>query len=109
MRCTCLVGFVLLLGTGRAGSAVAQDSDSDGLPDAIETELGTDRDFREPMATLGTFPAKSKDHPELDIARVDFGNVATDRWLWAIHFAKPYSFTDSNLTRLFRVRSTSAH
>jgi len=97
MRYRYLAGFVLLVAIGWAALAAAQDSDGDGLPDTVEAELGTDKDFREPMVTLGTFAARSKDHPELDIVRVDFGNVAKDRWLWAVHFAKPYPFANSNL------------
>lgn len=76
--------------------ANAQDTDHDNLPDAIEEQLGTDSNFAEKLENLGKFPASAK-LPELDIVRVDFGNVAKDRWLWAIHFAKPYTFTNSSL------------
>ena len=80
-----------------ADAAAARDADGDGLPDAIEEQLGTDKNFAERLVTLATFPGRNKEHPELDIVRVDFGNVAKDRWLWAIHFAKPYSFENSQL------------
>ena len=78
-------------------TATAQDADRDGLPDAVETNLGTDPDFAEPLMTVGTFPAKAPQNPELDIVRVDFGNVARDRWIWAIRFARPYRFDNSTL------------
>ncbi|MBI3922184.1 MAG: PKD domain-containing protein [Armatimonadetes bacterium] len=74
----------------------AQDADRDGLPDAIEEQLGTDSNFAERLETLGKFPASAK-LPALDIVRVDFGNVAKDRWLWAFHFAGPYTFKNSSL------------
>ena len=77
--------------------AQAQDADGDGLPDTVETSLGTDPSLAERLMTLGTFPAKALQNPELDVVRVDFGNVAKDRWLWAIRFAQPYRFDNSTL------------
>jgi hypothetical protein len=45
------------------------DSDRNGLPDTVEIALGTDKDFAEPLVTLGTYRPESKEHPELDIVR----------------------------------------
>lgn len=92
-----LLSMVLLT----AAATYAQDADGDGLSDAVEERLGTDKEFAETLITLATFPAgnteAARKQPELDITRVDFGNVAKDRWLWAIHFAKPYTFANSLL------------
>ncbi len=96
-QCLPLLLTVLCIVPVPTPAAVRQDADSDGLPDLIEDQLGTDRNFRESLTTLGNFPASVKSHPELDIVRVEFGNVAADRWLWAIHFAKPYTFDNSSL------------
>ena len=103
MTCRLLTVSWLLLAVGwscatRISSAAeASDADRDGLPDAVEEALGTDKDLAEELVALGTFPAKAEKHPELDVVRVDFGNVAEDRWLWAIRFAQPYSFDNSSL------------
>ena len=86
-----------ILAVGGPGAAAAQDSDGDGLPDAVETRLGTDPNSAEKLVTLGQYPAKSEKHPQLDIVRVDFGNVADQRWLWAVHFSQPYTFDNSSL------------
>ena len=91
----CFVSWIAALITKPA--VAAQDTDRDGLPDTVETRLGTDPDFAEPLTILGTFPAKAPKNPELDIVRVGFGNVAKDRWLWAIRFAQPYRFDNSTL------------
>ena len=88
---------LVCLALSPAAPAASQDSDGDGLPDKVEIALGTDPHFAETLTTLGTFAAKAKTHPELDIVRVDFGNVARDRWLWAIRFAQPYRFDNANL------------
>lgn len=102
MRSLCLSTYALAAATWfgaliQPPVAAAQDSDRDGLSDAVETDLGTDPNFAEQLMTLGTFPAKAQEHAELDIVRVDFGNVAKDRWLWAIRFARPYGFDNSTL------------
>jgi len=77
--------------------AWAQDSDGDGRPDAIEERLGTDPAFPETVEVLATFPTDANCPPEKDITQVEMGNVARDRWLWAIHFAAPYTFENANL------------
>lgn len=79
-----------------AASQVA-DSDKDGLPDEVEERLGTDPRRPEALEQIATFPATVKERPELDIVRVDFGNVGRDRWLWAVHTAKPYTFENAGL------------
>lgn len=73
----------------------AADTDGDGLPDDIEDELGTDPRFAETLQTVATSNPRSADHPELDIVRVEMGNVARNRWLWAFHAADPYTFANS--------------
>ena len=75
----------------------AQDTDRDGIPDAVEEQLGTDKQMAQSLETIGTYPAQHENQPELDIVRVDFGNVAKDRWLWSIHFAQSYTFSNSLL------------
>ena len=93
-----VLGVVLLAAMpALSGELPAADADNDGLPDKIETGLGTDPNFAEQFVVLGKFPANAKDHPELDIVRVDLANVARDRWLWAIRFAQPYRFDNASL------------
>jgi hypothetical protein len=74
-----------------------RDTDRDGLSDQTETDLGTDPGFAEPLAVLGTYSKGTDKSPELDLLRVEFANVAHDRWLWAMHFAQPYRFDNSGL------------
>jgi len=78
-------------------AAPAQDTDGDGLDDAVEEQLGTNPAARERLETLGKYPANRKDGPTLDVVRVDFGNVAADRWVWAIRFAQSYTFDNATL------------
>jgi hypothetical protein len=78
-------------------AARADDRDKDGLPDAVEEQLGTDPKVAHRLAMLADFPAKSLKQPELNIVKVEFAKVGKDRWLWAIHFAKPYTFDNSSL------------
>jgi hypothetical protein len=80
-----------------AASVVAQDADGDGRPDATEERLGTDPTFAETLERLAEFPTRAGCPPEKDVTRVDLGNVARDRWLWAIHFAAPYTYENANL------------
>jgi len=77
--------------------AHARDTDGDGLTDAVEERLGTNKDVREQLQSLGEYPANRKEQAELDIVRVDFGNVAKNRWLWAIRFAEPYTLENAQL------------
>jgi len=81
--------------------AAVQDSDGDSLPDPVERQLATDPNFAEELELVGEFPTKEGCPPEFDVTKVYFGNVAQDRWLWAIHFAAPYSFDNSSLIVYF--------
>ncbi len=91
------IAMVLIATSGLAAAGRCQDADGDGLPDAIEERLGTDPQTSEELVVLGEFPAGSEDHPELDLVRVEFGNVAENRWLWAIHSAEAYTFENSSI------------
>ena len=77
--------------------AFTQDTDGDGRPDDVEERLGTHKTVAEVLETIAAFPATVAEQPERDVVRVDFGSVAKDRWLWAIHFAKAYTFDNSTL------------
>ena len=91
-----LLPALALIATLLCLPSLAQD-DGDVLPAAVEDVLGTSPDFAEELQDVGRFPATLTERPELDVVGVDFGNVATDRWLWAIRFAAPYSFENSSL------------
>ena len=72
--------------------AAAQDSDGDGMSDALEQVLATDPEFPEELEPI----AESQPNGNLtgadaryDLTRVRFGNVAQGRWLWALEFAAP--------------------
>ncbi|MCE5238237.1 PKD domain-containing protein [bacterium] len=85
--------LVLMPGAARA----QQDTDRDGLPDAVEEQLATDPQFAEPLQAVGTFTRPVSDKGAMQFAQVQFGNAGQHRWLWAIHFQKPYSFANSTL------------
>ena len=79
-------------------SAAAQDSDKDGIPDAVETALGSDPDRAEEFQLIlddkskadgdKTLGSKFKAAP--DVTQAALANVARDRWLLRIEFSKPY-------------------
>jgi len=97
MRTTVAMVLAALL-TGSA--ALAQDTDGDGLSDALEARLLTDPDFAETLETITEDePGDVREGGEahFDILRVRFGNVARGRWLWAIDFAQPYTFDNTSL------------
>ena len=89
----CAIMFALI-----AAPSVAQDRDGDGLADALEYTLGSDTGFAEEFAlvyhdgTIGdddkTVSSKHKDGQ--DLVDVLMANVAQDRWLFKITFAKDY-------------------
>lgn len=87
----------MVLNLAMSWALAAQDSDFDGLPDAVEEHLGTDPQWAEPLELLAEFPTNPDAPPEKDIIRVRFGNVAKDRWLWALYFAAPYTFDNALL------------
>ena len=80
--------------------AAAQDSDSDGLPDPIEVSLGSDPDRSEQFQLIlddrtraaGDKTVRQFQHAP-DVSQVWLANVAQDRWLFKITFAKPYATT----------------
>ena len=74
-----------------------QDTDQDGLPDAVEEQLATDAAFAETLQPIGDFTRADSAKGAMQFAKVEFGNVGKQRWLWAIHFQKPYSFANATL------------
>jgi len=89
--------LVSLLVLTPSAARAQQDTDRDGLPDAVEEQLATDPQCAEPLQTVGTFTRPASDKGAMQFAQVQFGNVGQHRWLWAIHFQKPYSFANSTL------------
>ena len=55
-----LVSLVVVAAADLARAESAKDSDGDGLPDAVEEALGTDKTLTEPLVTLGRFAPRSK-------------------------------------------------
>jgi len=92
MRPTAAAFITILLAGCSVG--LAQDADQDGLPDAVEERLGTNREFAEALDVLITDKTKEEGDrvgtdnyaPGLDITAVALGNVAQDRWLWRVDF-----------------------
>ena len=66
------------------------------LADTAET-LGIAPGTPLAMQTVFTRKPQTVERPDLDIVRVDVGNVARNRWLFAIHTAAPYGFGNSGL------------
>ncbi len=79
--------------------AAAQDRDSDGLPDHIETQLGTNPDLDEALqVVIDDKTRQTGDRPgptAPDIDKVYFGHVAEDRYVWKITFAEDYPPDDT--------------
>lgn len=85
------------------------DSDGDGIPDVAEERLGTDPKTAERLDVAWDGAAasdaarrsqKRAKSPERSIARVSFGNVAADRFLWCIEFGAEYP-TDNSVFILY--------
>ncbi len=78
----------------------AQDTDGDGLSDALEKQLLTDPAFPETLEVIVEDAAgdvTQEGDERFDLTRVRFGNVARGRWLWAIEFAQPHTFDNTSL------------
>ncbi len=96
MRTVAIVSVIIVAG----GLCYAQDTDGDGLSDAVEKQLLTDPEFAEALevvAELPTYEPTPERPARYDLTRVRFGNVAQGRWLWAIEFAEPYSYDNAGL------------
>ncbi|MGD9497084.1 MAG: hypothetical protein AB7Y46_12375, partial [Armatimonadota bacterium] len=97
MRTFATIAAILVVAPGLAW---AQDTDGDGLSDALEKQLLTDAGFPETLevvAELQTYEPTPERPARYDLTRVRFGNVARGRWLWAIEFAEPYTFDNASL------------
>ncbi len=100
MRWTLTMVGIAALAALSVGRVLAQgaDADGDGLPDAIEEQLGTDPNFAEPLQLLfddkakgegdTTVNAKHKLAP--DVTKVYCAHVGGDRFVWKIEFAQEY-------------------
>ncbi len=75
----------------------AQDTDRDGIPDAVEEQLGSDPDFAEALELLTTDKTRDqgdsvgKDNyaPGLDMTAISLGSAGRGRWLWRVDFLQP--------------------
>ncbi len=77
---------------------LAQDTDADGIPDAVEHDLGSDPGRAEQFTLLhhdGTVGADDQSVADAyrsapDFVDVYLAGVAQDRWLWKVTFAQDY-------------------
>ncbi|MFW6438348.1 MAG: hypothetical protein ACOCZ7_04965, partial [Armatimonadota bacterium] len=89
---------ILAIFTLVATPCLAQDTDADGIPDAVEYDLGSDPARAEEYTlqwhdgTIGEDDESVSDAHENapDFVDVYLANVAQDRWLWKITFAEDY-------------------
>ena len=86
-----LVGLLIILLV--AAACGAQDRDGDGLPDDIETRLGTNPQVDEGLELIiddlhrGEGDTNNSGGQAPDVSRVFFAHVAGDRYVWKITFA----------------------
>jgi len=83
-------------------AALAQDRDADTIPDAVEEQLATAPDLAEELVVIGEDPVgegtdREQYAPCHDIARVLFGNVAGDRYIWCVEFADDFRPDESGV------------
>ncbi|MGI5819102.1 MAG: hypothetical protein ACOX9R_13515 [Armatimonadota bacterium] len=84
------------------------DTDGDGIPDAVEYELGSDPDRAEQFVlqhrdgVIGEDDETVSERHEVapDFVEIHLANVAQDRWLWKITFADDY-VADTNTFILY--------
>lgn len=84
----------VLLGLLLPLPALAQDTDQDGIPDAIEQTLGTNPQLPETLRLVLEDGAESAAriaaegyNAAKDVQSVEFGHVAENRYLWKVNFA----------------------
>lgn len=87
--------IALTLGSLLCPLVWAQDRDSDGLPDAIETRLGTNPDLDEGLQVViddGVVGKGDKSRPRKapDVDKLYMAHVAGDRYVWKVTFATDY-------------------
>ena len=82
--------------------AFAQDADSDGLPDAIEVQLGTNPALDEGLELIIDDKRRGEGDANVrgegrapDVDQVLFAHVAGDRYVWKVSFAEDYLQKDT--------------
>jgi len=76
----------------------AQDTDGDGIPDAVEEQIGSDPALATPLEVVYEDHAKGEGDESVgddlqvahDLVSVAFGGVARDRWVWRLDFTEPW-------------------
>ncbi|MGQ9729854.1 MAG: hypothetical protein ACUVX8_01145 [Candidatus Zipacnadales bacterium] len=85
-----------LLVCSRGSLVAAQDRDRDGLPDAIEVQLGTNPDLDEGLQLLiedkrrGEGDTNNSGGQAPDVDEIFFAHVAGKRYVWKVTFAEDY-------------------
>jgi hypothetical protein len=89
---TAIVGLALAL---CGGALLAQDTDGDGVSDAIEGRLATDPNVADELVAIAEDPTGEGAEREqyargYDLTGVLFGNVGQDRYVWCLEFVDDF-------------------
>ena len=87
---------ILALGWAACSFAATIDTDGDGIPDAVEQQLGMDANRADKLTLILDDKAKGQGDTShgrelrdaYDFTRVYFGNVARDRYVWRVDFTR---------------------
>ncbi len=67
------------------------------LPEPVAEKLAIDPTVPLQLETIGTFNKPAGPLPAMQLTRVQFANVAHQRWLWAISFQQPYVLKNAQI------------
>ena len=95
------IALLVALMCALPGMCAAQDSDGDGIPDQIESRLGTNPDLDEELQLViddglrGKTDRSGRGPTAPDVDKVYFAHVGGDRYVWKVTFAADYPQTNT--------------